>query len=204
VRAQSGLAVLRAEWSGRSCHAAHVVRVEHDNALLRAAAELGALGSHLTLGEPHALLGASTVTPTVLRSGERHNVVPDRAEALFDCRLAPPHDADEALALLQRRLPTARVEVRSSRLRPVETSAEHPLVRSALRAAGRQTAIGSATMSDMALLAGVPAVKCGPGETARSHTPDEYVLRSELVAGCAFYLALAPQALEALASAPAV
>ena len=40
VRAQSGLAVLRAVWSGRSCHAAHVARVPHDNALLAAAREL--------------------------------------------------------------------------------------------------------------------------------------------------------------------
>jgi acetylornithine deacetylase len=203
VRAQSGLALLRAEWTGRSCHAAHVTRVEHDNALVRAAAELGAFGAHRTLGAPHPLLGSSTLTPTVLRSGERHNVVPDRAEALFDCRLAPPHDADQARELLRRELPSALVEVRSSRLRPVETAADHPLVLAALGAAGRAVAIGSATMSDMALLAGVPAVKCGPGQTSRSHTPDEYVLRSELLAGCAFYLELAPRALEALASAPA-
>ena len=34
ARAQSGLAVLTARWSGRSCHAAHVGRVAHENALL--------------------------------------------------------------------------------------------------------------------------------------------------------------------------
>lgn len=203
VRAQSGLAVLRAEWSGRACHAAHVARVEHDNALLKAASEVGAAGPYLTLGGPHPLLGPSTVVPTVLRAGERHNVVPDRAEALFDCRLAPPHEAQEVRELLQRLLPSARVEVRSARLRPVETAAEHPLVRAALRAAGKAAAIGSSTMSDMALLPGVPAVKCGPGVSARSHTSDEYVLLTELEAGCAFYRALAPLALEALAAAPA-
>ncbi len=203
VRAQSGLAVLRAEWTGRACHAAHVARVEHENALLKAAAEIGAAGPYLTLGEPHPLLGPSTAVATVLRSGERHNVVPDRAEALFDCRLAPPHDALEARELLQRLMPSARVEIRSARLRPVETAAEHPLVRAALRAAGRTSAVGSATMSDMALLPGVPAVKCGPGVSARSHTSDEFVLLTELEAGCAFYRALAPLALEALAAAPA-
>jgi acetylornithine deacetylase len=205
VRAQSGLAVLRAEWSGRSCHAAHVARAPHDSALLRAVAEIGPVGPYLTLGEPHPLLGPSTVTPTVLRSGERHNVVPDRAEALFDCRLAPPHAAREAQALLERRLPSARVEIRSARLSAVETSAEHPLVSAALVAAGKPRAIGSATMSDMALLAGAPAVKCGPGETVRSHTPDEFVLRSEVEAGLGFYLAFVPAALAALATAhPAV
>ena len=199
VRAQSGLAVLRAEWSGRSCHAAHVARAPHDSALLRAVAEIGSVGDYLTLGDPHPLLGPSTLTPTVLHAGERHNVVPDRAEALFDCRLAPPNSAREAQALLQARLPSARVEIRSARLAAVETQDEHPLVQAALAAAGKPRAIGSATMSDMALLAGAPAVKCGPGETVRSHTPDEFVLRSEVEAGRDFYLSFAPAALAALA-----
>jgi acetylornithine deacetylase len=51
----------------------------------------------------------------------------------------------------------------------------------------------------MALLAGIPAVKCGPGETARSHTANEFVLAHELEAGVAAYSALIPAALEALA-----
>jgi acetylornithine deacetylase len=202
VRAQAGLAVLRAEWSGRGCHAAHVARVPHENALLRACAEIRGAGPYKELGQAHPLLGPSTVTPTVLHAGERHNVVPDRAEALFDCRLAPPADARQALALLERLLPSAQVTIRSERLKPVETAADHPLVRAALAAAGRDEAVGSSTMSDMALLQGVPAIKCGPGQSARSHTPDEYVLRSELEAGCVFYLSLVPLALEALAAAP--
>jgi len=46
-------------------------------------------------------------------------------------------------------------------------------------------------------------VKCGPGDSRRSHTPDEYLLLDELEAGAAFYAALAPLALEALAASPA-
>ena len=199
-RAQSGLAVLRAVWSGRSCHAAHVARAEHVNALLVAASQVVATGPCVELEGRHPLLGASTVAPTVMRAGERHNVVPDRAEVLFDARLAPPHDAAEAVRALERLLPDARVLVQSERLRPVETSADHALVRTALRCAGAEEALGSATLSDMALLIGVPAVKCGPGETRRSHTPDEFVTRSELEAGRSFYAALVPAALEALRS----
>jgi acetylornithine deacetylase len=201
VRAQSGLAVLAAEWHGRSCHAAHVARVDHDNALLAAAADLARAAPWLALAGEHPLLGPSTIATTVFRAGERHNVVPDRAEALFDARLSPLHSAEDAAALLRERMPRARVTVRSSRLAPFETPADHPLVRAALRAAGRTDAIGSSTLSDMALLQGVPAVKCGPGETARSHTPDEFVLRGELEAGAAFYTRMVPLALEALGSA---
>lgn len=138
---------------------------------------------------------------TVFKSGERHNVVPDRAEALFDARLSPLHTAENAAELLRSRMPRAAVAVKSARLKPFETAEDHTLVRTALRVAGRARAIGSSTLSDMALLQGVPAVKCGPGETARSHTPDEFVLRSELDAGVDFYTRLAPAVLEALALA---
>lgn len=202
-RSQSGLAVLRAEWSGRSCHAAHVARGEHVNALLLAAEQLGSVAPFIELEGQHVLLGASTIVPTVLHAGERHNVIPDHAEALFDGRLAPPHDAHEAVAELQSRMPRAHVSIKSERLRPVETAADHALVQVALRCTGKTEAVGSATLSDMALLSGVPAIKCGPGQTIRSHTPDEFVLRSELEAGCAFYRALVPAALAAL-STPAV
>jgi acetylornithine deacetylase len=198
VRAQSGLAVIEARWTGRACHAAHVARVEHQNALLCAARALAALPEWFELEGRHALLGASTLVPTVLRAGERHNAVPDLAVATFDARLAPPHDARKCVALLRRYLPDADVRVKSERLRPVETAKDHPLVHAALKATGREHAVGSSTMSDMALLAGLPAVKCGPGQTARSHTANEYVLAAEVEAGVAAYTALIPAALEAL------
>lgn len=197
VRAQSGLAVLEAEWSGRSCHAAHAGRVAHDNALLKAARDLAGFPACLTLGETHPLCGVSTVAATVLTSGERHNKVPDRALAVLDARLAPGCDAEFARAETARLLPQASVRVRSARLRPFETAADHPVVRAALAAADRSAAIGSSTMSDMALLQGIPAVKCGPGRTERSHTPDEFVTLDELAAGQRFYarfLELAPVA----------
>ncbi len=198
VRAKAGLAVLEARWRGRACHAAHVARVEHENALLLAARELAGVPPVWTLDPPHPLLGASTLATTVLHAGRRHNLVPDLAEAVFDARLAAPHDADGCVARLAEHLPSAELSVRSRRLGPVETPADHPLVRAALAAAGRAEAVGSSTLSDMALLPGVPAVKCGPGRTERSHTPNEYVTRDELAAGAAFYAAVVPAALSAV------
>ena len=46
---------------------------------------------------------------------------------------------------------------------------------------------GSRTMSDMVWFREVPAIKCGPGQSERSHTPDEYVLASEIREGHEFY-----------------
>ncbi len=201
VRAQAGLCVLEASWSGRSCHAAHVARVPSENALTAAARDLAAFGSWQALPGEHPLLGAGTVAATQLAAGERHNVVPDRAVAVLDARVPPPWDGPRCREFVASALPGAEVTVRSDRLRPVETPADHPLVRAALAAAGAPAAVGSSTLSDMALLHGVPAVKCGPGETARSHTPDEFVLEAELLAGCDFYTALAPAALRALRGA---
>jgi acetylornithine deacetylase len=122
--------------------------------------------------------------------------VPDHAVATFDVRLTPPHSAQQVSAWLQAQLPTADVEIKSDRLRPIETDASHPLVIAALNAAKRSAATASNTMSDMALLQGVPVVKCGPGETNRSHTPDEFITSAELQQGVAFYSQLASDLLQ--------
>ena len=195
VRSQSGLAILTAEWTGKSCHAAHVSRVEHSNALHAAATDIATIPSWIGLPEEHPLLGASTIAPTVLNSGTRHNVVPDVATLTFDGRLAPPYTGEDCRQLLSKMLPNANISIRSDRLRAMETAASHPLVLAALEASGKEGAIGSATMSDMALLQGVPSIKCGPGETSRSHTPNEWVTLDELNAGCEFYRAVVPAAL---------
>ncbi|MEQ1894765.1 MAG: M20/M25/M40 family metallo-hydrolase [Planctomycetota bacterium] len=200
VRAQAGLAILQASWSGRSCHAAHVARADHENALLVAAKELATLPNWLSPGAEHPLLGQSTIAPTVFEAGKRHNVVPDKATLKLDCRLAPPHTAQRARDVAARALPGAELTILSERLKPFETAADHPLVRAALACAAKSEPRGSMTLSDMALLAGTPAVKCGPGETARSHTSDEFVLASELDAGAAFYAKLVPEAFLALSS----
>ena len=200
VRAQSGLAIVVARWTGKSCHAAHVARVRHENALMRAARELGNfVEDFVILPEEHELLGVSTIAPTVLHSGKRHNVVPDEAVMELDARLAPPYTGEDCVALLREFLPSAELHCRSDRLRAVETAADHPLVVEALKASAKPAAIGSRTMSDMALLAGIPAIKCGPGETVRSHTPNEWVTVEELEAACKFYVEVVPAALAASA-----
>lgn len=191
VRVQAGLAVLRAEWLGRSCHSAHAARVEHQNALLNACTEMAQLPSCKVFPDHHPLLAPSTLVPAVLHSGDRHNRVPDQASAIFDVRLTPPDTASEIADWLQTQLPSAAIEISSERLRPIETAADHPLVVAALKASGQVEAIASNTMSDMALLQDVAAIKCGPGETSRSHTPDEYITRAELLDGVSFYTTLA-------------
>lgn len=80
-----------------------------------------------------------------------------------------------------------KLHIHSERLVPVETCPETPIVQAVLRALPGSRLAGSPAMSDMVFLAGVPAVKIGPGDTRRSHTPDEYVTVDELSAGMAAY-----------------
>jgi acetylornithine deacetylase/succinyl-diaminopimelate desuccinylase-like protein len=46
-------------------------------------------------------------------------------------------------------------------------------------------------MSDLVHFRGIPSLKVGPGRTERSHTADEFVQESEVLAGARFYEALA-------------
>ena len=82
------------------------------------------------------------------------------------------------------------MRVLSDRLLPRETAADAPLVAAARKARPEARLFGSATLSDMVFLNGTPAIKCGPGRTERSHTPDEYVLESEILDGARFYTRL--------------
>jgi acetylornithine deacetylase len=50
---------------------------------------------------------------------------------------------------------------------------------------------GSPTCSDWVFLRHTDAVKCGPGTSRRSHTPDEYVDLPEVTAARRFYAELA-------------
>lgn len=198
IRSQSGLAVFRVNWTGKACHAAHISRVDHENALLQAAGELARWQAPYLLPGEHELLGPSTLSPTVMTSGTRHNLIPDGAEVIFDARLAPPHDAEECVAILEEAFPRAKVTVRSKRLGPKDTPADHPLVVEALDVLGKTRALGSNTLSDMALLPGVPAIKCGPGQTVRSHTAGEYITKAELQQGAEFYTQVIPRVFQAL------
>jgi acetylornithine deacetylase len=57
---------------------------------------------------------------------------------------------------------------------------EHPLVEAALMAGSK--AYGSPTTSDQALIP-VPSCKIGPGDSARSHSADEFIRVDEIENG---------------------
>ena len=85
-----------------------------------------------------------------------------------------PEQDHEALAADFQRQLESEVVIHSKRYLPKSTDPAHPIVRAALQAAGKAGPVGSATTSDWALLGDIPTVKVGPGDTFRSHSPNEY------------------------------
>jgi acetylornithine deacetylase len=186
--AQKGLLVLELVARGDACHAAHARQLGAANAARRLAHDLVALEA-VDLGPPHQRLGAVTVEPTQLRAGTARNVVPGEAVAVLDVRTTPGLPAAEVVRRIRQAV-SGEVRVLSDRLVPCETASGAAVVEAARRVRPEARLYGSATLSDMVFMADVPAVKCGPGSSERSHTADEFVWESEVVAGARFYTRL--------------
>jgi acetylornithine deacetylase len=186
--AQKGLLLLELVARGDACHAAHAAALGARNAATALARDLVALAG-AELAAPHPLLGPVTLEPTVLRAGEARNAVPGEARAVLDVRSTPAASHAELVERVGKRV-TSEVVVLSSRLEPRETDAGSWLVSAARAARPSARLYGSPTLSDLVYMAGVPAIKVGPGSSERSHTADEWVGEEEVVAGASFYTAL--------------
>lgn len=181
--AQGGLMVIEASACGRQAHAARPWQGE--NALEIAARDLLAIHA-LELDRVHPLLGRSCANVTVLRGGERHNVIPGSCEYTIDVRYTPAYAPAELLEMLQAAT-RAELRIRSQRLAPVETASDAAIVSALDQAADGLELFGSTTMSDWAHLRGIDAVKIGPGDSELSHRADESVACDEVVRAVALY-----------------
>jgi acetylornithine deacetylase len=171
----------------------HAGRVTEDgpftNALTALARDLVRLES-LFKARAHPSLGHPTVTPTMVTAGVSRNVTPPVAKAVLDVRSTPRWSHAELADVLKATL-DSEVVVTSDRLVPCETPAGSALLAAcaSLRPAAKQ--YGSPTCSDWVFLRHLDAVKCGPGTSRRSHTPDECVDLPQVSAARRFYADLA-------------
>jgi len=184
--AQRGRLVLKCSAKGTAAHAAHARLGE--NAIHSAARDIAKLES-LSF-EPHALLGVTRPVVTTIQGGRVRNQVPDLCEFFVDIRTTPNLKEEDVLRRIAGELEST-VTVVSSEYSPTATNASEPIVRAALMASGTSSSVGSNTTSDWVFLGDIPAVKAGPGDTHRSHRPDEWIALKELKSGVAFYTNLA-------------
>jgi len=115
-----------------------------------------------------------------------HNVVPAQCRYVVDVRVTDAYSHEEVLEEIRQHI-HSQVTPRSLRMRATLIPEDHPLVRSGLRL-GKEL-YGSPTSSDKALMP-FPALKCGPGDSARSHTADEYIGLQEVYEGIIDYIQL--------------
>ena len=176
---ERGLLVFDATAHGVRGHAA---RNEGENALYKAIADIERLRNY-RFERCSELLGDINVAVTMISAGTQHNVVPDECKFVVDVRTTDAYTNEETVELLQSVVECEMVP-RSTRVRASAIGDEHPLVKAAV-AIGRTTFV-SPTTSDMALMP-FPSLKMGVGESARSHSADEFVFESEIVEGIALY-----------------
>lgn len=165
--AERGLMVLDCEAKGKAGHAA---REEGVNALYIAMDDIQTLRNY-EFEKVSPFLGKVKMTTTMIEAGTQHNVVPDRCKFVVDIRSNGLYTNEEIVSVLQPIL-RSTVTPRSTRLNASSTDIELPIIKRA-----QQLGIelyGSPTLSNMALLS-CPKVKFGPGDSARSHTADEYI-----------------------------
>ena len=165
--AERGLMVLDGEAKGKAGHAA---REEGVNALYIALDDIQALRSY-EFDRVSPFLGKVKMTTTMIQAGTQHNVVPDTCRFVVDIRSNGLYSNQEIHALLQPFIKSSLVP-RSTRLNASSTPLDTAIVQRAM--ALRIPLYGSPTLSNMALLS-CPKVKFGPGDSARSHTADEYI-----------------------------
>lgn len=179
--AERGLVVLDGVVVGRSGHAA---RDEGDNALYKAIEDIERLRNY-RFPRTSEQLGDVKVTVTQIEAGTQHNVVPGECRFVVDVRTTDALSNEEVVEQLQSAVKYATLVPRSVRIRASAIALTHPLVEAAV-AVGSQTFV-SPTVSDRALMQGIAALKIGVGESARSHTADEFVALSEIEQGIVRY-----------------
>lgn len=179
--AEKGLMVLDCIAQGKAGHAA---REEGENALYKAVDDISWFRSY-QYPKVSEWLGPVKMSVTVIGTENKaHNMVPSSCNYVVDVRITEVYTHEEIFEIIRQRV-TSQVIPRSMRLRSTGIDINHPLVVAGVNLG--KTCYGSPTSSDKALMP-FPALKCGPGDSARSHTADEFIYLAEIKDGIEVYV----------------
>jgi acetylornithine deacetylase len=181
--AERGLMVIDCVASGKPGHAA---RNEGENALYKAIEDIDWIRNN-RFEKKSDLLGETRMSVTVIETeNKQHNVVPAQCKYVIDVRVNELYSFEEILEALKENLKSS-FKPRTTRMKSTAIPLDHPLVKSGVRLG--KNFYGSPTTSDKALMP-FPALKMGPGDSARSHTADEYIYVNEIKDGIITYIKL--------------
>lgn len=180
--AERGLLVLDCVAEGKAGHAA---RNEGVNAIYQAMKDIEWFRIY-QFEKKSEYLGPVSMNVTVVNAGTAHNQVPAECSFVVDVRLSECYTHQQVLEIIRQHV-SCEVKERSTRIKPSGIEMMHPIV---LAAKDLQLDLyGSPTTSDMALMPW-QAVKIGPGDSARSHSADEFIYVQELEDGIRTYIEL--------------
>lgn len=180
--AEKGLMVIDGVAEGKAGHAA---REEGVNAIYEVLEDLKWIQNY-EFEKTSILLGKTKMTVTQINAGSQHNVIPDTCSFVIDVRTNEKYSNQAVFKILQKHL-KAKIKARSFRLNSSQIDLQHPLVQSGI--ALNLKYYGSPTLSDQALLP-FPTLKLGCGDSARSHTANEFIFLHEIENGIETYLKL--------------
>ena len=181
--AEKGLLVLDCNSVGKAGHAA---RNEGENAIYKAIKDIEWFKS-FQFPRVSDLLGPVKMSVTVINTENKaHNVVPPHCSFVVDIRVNELYSFEEILGIIKANT-NCDAQPRSLRMRSSSILLDHPIVKAGLDL-GR-TYYGSPTTSDKALIP-FTSLKIGPGDSARSHTADEFIFLEEIPEGIALYIAM--------------
>ncbi|WP_158988976.1 M20 family metallo-hydrolase [Mucilaginibacter sp. L196] len=178
--AERGLMVLDCTAHGKAGHAA---REEGENAIYNALADIEWFRT-FRFPKESEVFGPIKMSVTIINAGSQHNVVPASCVFTVDVRVTDAYRNEEVLEIIRQHV-KCDIKPRSIRLKPSSIDKEHPIVQAGI-ALGRTT-YGSPTTSDQSLL-DIQSIKVGPGDSARSHTADEFVYVDEIKEGIELYV----------------
>ncbi|MBQ8061717.1 MAG: M20/M25/M40 family metallo-hydrolase [Bacteroidales bacterium] len=180
--AEKGLMVLDCMAHGKSGHAA---RNEGINAIYKALEDIEWFRTY-QFPRVSDFLGPVKMSVTMISAGTQHNVVPDTCSFVVDVRSNGLYSNPELLELIKEAV-SCDVKERSTRIGSSHLPLEHPAVVRGLSLGLKP--FGSPTTSNQALCP-FPTLKIGPGDSARSHAPDEYIGLDEIASGADTYVKL--------------
>ena len=184
--AEKGLMVLDCIANGKAGHAA---REEGDNSIYKAITDIEWFNSY-KFDKISELLGPVKMSVTVIETDNKaHNVVPAQCKYVVDCRVNELYTFEEMLDIIKTNV-QSEIKPRSTRLRSSSIALDHPVIQAGLKM--KRSCYGSPTTSDKALMH-FPSVKIGPGDSARSHTADEFIFIDEIKNGIDLYIQLLNQ-----------
>lgn len=181
--AEKGLLVLDCTAHGVAGHAA---RSEGVNAIYKAMHDIEWFSSY-QFPKTSSFLGPVHMAVTSVNTQNKaHNIVPSECSFIVDVRVNEHYTFEEVIATINNNV-VCDVVPRSTRLKPSFIKEDHPLV-----VAGSMLGMesyGSPTCSDRAMMH-FPTLKIGPGDSARSHSADEYIFVDEIKEGIQKYVQL--------------